>query len=42
MEKQEKKVYVAPLMEEFDMDCQTVLCGSCTGDCPINVDIEDP
>lgn len=37
-EKLEKKKYVAPSMEEIEMDCQQVLCGSD----PKIVEIEDP
>ena len=36
-EKLEKKKYIAPAMEEIEMDCQQVLCNSETKD----VEIED-
>lgn len=35
-EKLEKKKYIAPAMEEIEMDCQQVLCGSKD---PIDVEI---
>lgn len=30
-QKIEKKNYVAPTMEEIDIACQSILCGSCDG-----------
>ncbi|SHK46598.1 hypothetical protein SAMN05720487_1022 [Fibrobacter sp. UWT2] len=27
----EKKAYVSPSMEEIDIACQSILCGSCDG-----------
>ncbi|WP_407451091.1 hypothetical protein [Fibrobacter sp.] len=40
-QKIEKKNYVAPTMEEIDIACQSILCGSCeNNDGCIPVEVE--
>jgi hypothetical protein len=37
----EKKAYVSPSMEEIDIACQSILCGSCESDtCSMDVEVE--
>lgn len=41
-EKLEKKKYVAPTMEEIDVECSQFLCDSCTNPegCTLPVEVE--